>query len=202
MSVFAFRLHRASVVGDGQGPGGSNSCVPPRFGTRTCPAGLDPVGKPKPLQTARRDRETPGPCQWQFNRAQHQGPAPITSARPGASRFELFLHFFGVGLDNAFFDGLPLASTRGPWLFRPRPVMARTSLMTLILLAPASVRNDVEFGLFFFGGSRASGRASSMAGYRQQRASMPYCLSGCFSVRRLPGRSAHDFFGEFADQPF
>ena len=58
--------------------------------------------------------------------------------RPGA--FELLLEFAGLLLGHPLLDRLGSPSTRSFASLRPRPVIARTSLMTLIFLSPTAAR--------------------------------------------------------------
>ena len=59
----------------------------------------------------------------------------------GAGRFDLLLDLFGFLLGDAFLDRLRSALDERLASARPRPAtQARTSLMTAILFAPASLR--------------------------------------------------------------
>ena len=62
----------------------------------------------------------------------------------GAGLFELLLDVLGLGLGDAFLEVLGAPSTRSFASLRPRPVISRTTLMTLILFAPASSRTTVN----------------------------------------------------------
>jgi hypothetical protein len=60
-----------------------------------------------------------------------------STVAPAASRS--FLNFAASSFDTASFT-TPVASTRSLASFRPRPVMARTALMTSTFFSPAAFR--------------------------------------------------------------
>ena len=62
----------------------------------------------------------------------------------GAGRLELLLDFLGFGLGSVLLDGLRRAFDEILRFLEAKPVMARTSLMTPILFAPASLRTMVN----------------------------------------------------------
>ena len=64
-----------------------------------------------------------------------------------ASFFEFCFDGFSFLFGYFFFDAFGALSTRSFASFRPRPVISRTTLITLILEAPAFVKDNVEFGL-------------------------------------------------------
>ena len=81
----------------------------------------------------------------------------------GAGGLELLLELLGVVLRHAFLDGLRRASTRSLASLRPRPVIARTSLMTLIFLSPAAIRMTVNSVCASAAGAAAAPPAAATA---------------------------------------
>ena len=66
--------------------------------------------------------------------------ARLLEVDDGADFLELGLDLLGLVLGDAFLDGFGALSTRSLASFRPRPVIARTTLMTWIFLSPTPVR--------------------------------------------------------------
>ena len=133
------------------------------------PMGSRPAESPRPNQMPPLGRgpettRAPGPACDPGTR--NRPPRVSTSAarRPAPDHLSSTLapassSFFLISSASAFgapsFTALPPASTSSLASFRPRPVMARTSLMTLIFLSPAStLQDDVELGLLFLGSAR------------------------------------------------
>ena len=84
----------------------------------------------------------------------------------GAGLFELLLELLGVVLEMPVLTSLGAASTRSLASLRPRPVAARTTLMTLILLAPKASRTTSNSVLAATGSAAAAaaGRAGGDGG--------------------------------------
>ena len=66
-----------------------------------------------------------------------------------ASLGQLLLDVLSLSLGDLLLDSLGSAIDDTLASFRPRPVISFTSLMTCILVAPASAQDDVELGLLF-----------------------------------------------------
>ena len=94
----------------------------------------------------------------QWVAARQPSPYLILTVAPASS--SSFLSFSASSLETPVLMSLGAASTRSLASLRPSPVAARTTLMTLILLAPKASSDDVELGL---NGDRL-GRASGGGG--------------------------------------
>src|SRR5690606_16470469 len=134
--------------------------------------------------------QRPGPSRLQRSECRGTLPDHLSSTlAPAASSFFLMSSASAFAAPSLT---LPPASTRSLASFRPRPVIARTSLITLILFAPASV-STMSNSVF---SSTASAAAPPAAGPAIMTAppaagSMPYLslrmvFSSCASRRVRP----------------
>ena len=78
-----------------------------------------------------------------------------------ASGLEVLLHLLGVVLRDGFLHGRRSPSTRSLASFRPRPVMARTALMTSTFFSPAAFRMTLNSVCSSTGAAAAAGPAAS-----------------------------------------
>jgi aromatic ring-cleaving dioxygenase len=116
----------------------------------------------------------------------------------GAAGFlDLLLDLLGFVLVDAFLDGLRSAFDQRLGFAEAEPVMARTSLMTLIFLPPSPVRitsNSVC--------SSAAGPAAAAAagdGNRSGGRNAPLLFEQPWRARRLRGRSVRQLVDELVD---
>ena len=88
--------------------------------------------------------------------------------------------------------GLGASSTRALASLRPRPVAARTTLMTWIFLSPAAVEDDVERGLLLLGllGAAAAAAAAGAAAATARRRDAELLLERLDALGELEHRDA------------
>ena len=123
-----------------------------------------------------RPRRPPKPCQR------------LLQLDLGAGGFELRLDSSASSLVTPSLTALGAPSTRSLASLRPRPVIARTSLMTLILLAPAFGQDDVELGLLL-GRSGSGGATGQRRPPRpERRRKRPTSLRAASTARPPRGR--------------
>jgi hypothetical protein len=77
--------------------------------------------------------------------------------------------------------------------------MARTSLMTLILLSPASARIDVEFGLLFDRGSSGGSAGQQQQRRPERQPKRPTSLRAASRARKPRGRSGREVVYDFGE---
>ena len=93
--------------------------------------------------------------------------APLLHFDGRALLFQLGLDRVAASsFDTPAFTACGAPSTRSFASLRPRPVISRTTLMTWIFFAPASLSDDRELGLLFGGRSRG-GTAATAPGPRR-----------------------------------
>lgn len=114
----------------------------------------------------------------------------LISARLRASSFELFLQLFGR-FGNACFDFFVTGFYQVFGFFQPRPVIARTSLITLILLAPPSTRTTLKLSF-----SSAAAAARPAAATRSSRKA-PHLDSSSFASSAFDNRQSGQVVSRF-----
>ena len=112
-----------------------------------------------------------------------------STAAPASS--SIFLIFAASSLPTPSLTGFGAPSTRSLASFRPRPVMVRTSLMTLIFLSPDLGQDDGELGLLLGrSGGRGGGRRGSSRRDRRGGGNAPLLLEQLRELRSLQHREA------------
>src|SRR5882724_2212032 len=88
---------------------------------------------------------------------------PYFSSTFAPASSSCFFNFSASSLDTSAFTSLGAASTRSLASLRPRPVMARTSLITLIFLSPAAISMTVNSVFSTAAGAAAAPGAAAIA---------------------------------------
>src|SRR6201989_2045983 len=108
-----------------------------------------------------------------------------------------FLILAASSFDTSALTSFGAPSTRSLASLRPRPVIARTSLITLIFLSPASVRKTVNSVFSAAGAAAAAAGAAGAGGGGEPKT--PTCLPEAWRGPRLPGRSGRQIFNQLFD---
>lgn len=148
-------------------------------------------------------------CSKTVKERRPRGPPPfrissnyLTSTfAPASSSF--FLRSAASALETASLTAFGAPSTRSLASLRPRPVIARTSLMTLILFAPASVRMTSNSVFLLRPEQQRQQHHRQQQRLPEQRRKRPTFLREAWKAQQLPGRSARrGLQRSLRDQPF
>ena len=113
---------------------------------------------------------------------------------PAASICSLI--FSASSLDTPSLTVLGAPSTRSLASLRPRPVIARTSLMTWIFLSPGREQDDVELGLLLGGGGGAAAGRHRGHGDRRRGGDAPLLLEQLGELGGLHHREGGERVGD------